>query len=98
MTLIPSATSLPQRSQPISISAVPPHDRLRAPVILCYTTASGEEAEEYLPGWSSASRGQWKPGGQAVGNGAVELRFLSDRNDFGFVILDFGLMRKQSKI
>ena len=60
-------------------AAVPPHDRLRAPVILCYTTASGNEAEEYLPGWLSASRGQCKPGGQAAGKGAVELRFLSDR-------------------
>jgi hypothetical protein len=73
------AVAYPQRVHLLSDSAVPPRDRLRARALVCYTTASGEEAEEYLPGRSSASRGQWKPGSQAVGKGAVELRFLSDQ-------------------
>ena len=53
--------------------------RLRDSGRVCYTAGSGDEAEEYLPGRRSASRGQCKPGGQAAGKGAVELRFLSDR-------------------
>ena len=70
----------------------PSRDRLRARALVCYTTASGNEAEEYLPGRSSASRDQCKPGGQAVGKGAVELRFLSD------LLKGYGLRVKYSDI
>ena len=49
MRRVEVAVVYPQRIHLFSASAVPPHDRLRARTILCYTTASGNEAEEYLP-------------------------------------------------
>jgi hypothetical protein len=52
---------------------------LRADTFVCYTAVSGDEAEEYLPGRPSASRGQCKLGGKAAGKGTVELCFLSDQ-------------------